>query len=217
MGNKVSPTGFRIGITKSWQSQWFAGRGYKEALHQDRQIRERLRSKLGRQAALAKVEIKRSPKEVSVMMHTARPGIIIGRGGAGIAELRKEIAKLLPPATKFSLEIVEIRKPELSSELVAQSIAAQIEKRVAHRRAMKQALQRVLDAGAKGVKIQLSGRLGGAEIARREVAKEGSIPSSELLADIDYAQVDAQTTYGVIGIKVWIYLGEKQEAEQPEG
>ena len=214
MGNKISPTSLRIGITKTWQSQWFAGRGYKEALHQDRLIRERLRSKLSRQAALAKVEIKRSPKEVSVLLHTARPGIIIGRGGTGIAELRKEIAALLPPATKFSLEIVEIRKPELSAELVAQSIAAQIEKRVTHRRAMKQAITRVMDAGARGVKIQLSGRLGGAEIARREVLKEGSVPSSQLVADIDYAQVDALTTYGVIGIKAWIHRVEKHDEEQ---
>jgi len=216
MGNKVSPTSLRLGITKTWQSQWFAGRGYQEALHQDRSIREYLKKKLGKQASLAKVEIKRSPKEVSVLLYTARPGIIIGRGGAGIAELRREIAKLLPASTKFSLEIMEIRKPELSAELVAQSIAAQIEKRITHRRAMKQAIGRVLDAGAKGVRIQLSGRLGGAEIARREVMKEGTIPGSRLTADIDYSQVDALTTYGVIGVKVWLFAGQPSEQEEQQ-
>lgn len=214
MGNKVSPIGLRIGITKTWQSQWFAGRGYRDALHQDRKIREFLGKKLGKQAALAKVEIMRSPKEVRAILHTARPGVIIGRGGVGITDLRREIAKLLPPATKFTLDIMEIKKPELVAELVAQSVASQIEKRIAHRRAMKQALARVMDAGAKGVKIQLSGRLGGAEIARREVVKDGSIPGNRLSADIDYAQVDALTTYGVVGIKVWIYAGEKPAEEQ---
>ena len=214
MGHKISPTTLRIGITKSWQSQWFGGKRLRDALQQDRQIRELLARKLTRQAAASKVEIKRSPKEVAVIIHTARPGIVIGRGGTGIAELRGEISRLLPPGTKFTLEIMEIKKPELDARLVAQSIAAQIEKRVAYRRAMKQAVQRVLEAGAKGVKIQLSGRLGGVEIARREVVKEGSIPSSQLLADIDYAHEDAFTTYGVIGVKVWIYRGDKKPEEE---
>ncbi len=213
MGNKVSPTGLRLGITKTWQSQWFAGRGYRDALHQDRILREFLRKKLGRQAALAKIEIKRSPKEVIIVLHSARPGIIIGRGGTGIAELRRDITKLLPSATKFVLEIMEIKKAELCAELVAQSIATQIEKRITHRRAMKQTLTRVMDAGALGVKIQLSGRLGGVEIARREVVKGGSIPGSRLSADIDYAQVDALTSYGTIGIKVWIFCAVKPEEE----
>lgn len=214
MGHKVSPTSIRLGITKNWQSQWFVGKNFKNSIHQDRIIRDLLGKTVGRQAALEQVEIRRSPKEVSVILHTARPGMIIGRGGTGIADLRQKIGRLLPPGTKFSLEIMEIRKPELSAQLVAQSIASQIEKRVAHRRAMKQAISRVLDAGAKGVKIQLSGRLGGAEIARREVMREGSIPGSSLSMDISYAQVDAFTTYGVIGIKVWIYQGPKKEEAQ---
>jgi len=214
MGHKVNPTSLRVGLTRGWQSQWFATKDYRIALHQDRLIRETLGKKLGRQAAVAAVSIMRGPKEVTITIHTARPGIIIGRGGSGIAELRQIVAKLLPPGTKYNLEIMEIKKPELSAELVAQSIAAQIEKRVSYRRAMKQAISRVLDAGAKGVKIIISGRLGGAEIARRETLKEGALPASRLAADIDYAEEDAFTTYGVVGIRVWIYRGEQKEGEE---
>lgn len=214
MGHKVNPKALRIGLTKNWQSQWFAAKDYRKILHQDRLIRTTLFSKLSHQAALSHVEIKRSPREVTVVLHTARPGVIIGRGGAGIAELRRLISDLLSSGTKFNLEIMEIKKPELSAALVAQSIASQIEKRVAYRRAMRQAVTRVLDAGAEGVKVQVSGRLGGAEIARREVIKQGSIPASTLSADIDYAHTDAFTTYGVIGIKVWIYAGETQKEEE---
>lgn len=216
MGHKVNPTSLRIGVTKGWRSQWFATDDFRTALHQDRLIRDTLNKKLSRQAAVADISIRRGPKEVTITIHTARPGIIIGRGGTGIAELRQTVGKLLPTGTKYNLEIMEIKKPELSAELVAQSIAAQIEKRVSYRRAMKQAIQRVLDAGAKGVKIMISGRLGGVEIARRETLKEGALPSSRLMADIDYAHEDAYTTYGVIGIKVWIYRGERKDGEEKE-
>jgi small subunit ribosomal protein S3 len=214
MGHKINPIGFRVGITKPWSSSWFDARKYKDSLINDWKIRTTILSKVGRNAGVSAIEIKRSPKEVNILVRTSRPGIVIGRAGSGINDLRKLAEKVLPKGTKFSIDIVEVKQPELVARLVSDQIANQIERRISTRRAAKQALGRVMEAGAKGVKIQLSGRLEGAEIARREVQKDGSIPLGNLNADIDYAHSDAKTTYGVIGVKVWIHKGKNVQKEE---
>lgn len=235
MGQKIIPQSNRLPLTKAWSSQWIADRDYRERLLEDMRLREFLTARYGRQSALARVEIKRTVGgQIHIILHAAKPGIIIGRAGAGIAELRDKIETLLgikasssaksskvatsgrsttTPGSRLKIDIVEVRQPELSALLVAETIASQIERRIAYRRAVRQAIERVLQSGAQGVKIVVSGRLGGAEIARQEKFTEGSVPLSTFRADIDYAHVDARTTYGTIGIKVWIHRGPAKETE----
>ena len=206
MGQKVYPTGFRLGITEDWRSRWYAGKDYKDLLASDLKIRSFLEKKLEK-AALSKVEIERAGDKVKVVITTARPGIVIGKKGAEIDTLRKELEAIA--GGKVSVEVIEIRRPELDAALVAQSIAEQLEGRVAFRRAMRKALQSARKSGALGIRIQCSGRLGGAEIARREWYREGRVPLHTLRAKIDYGTATANTTMGACGVKVWIYQGEK--------
>ncbi len=213
MGQKVSPVGFRTGITKKWKSNWFAGKDYPKLLQEDIKIRELIFKKL-HHASVADVLIERSANLVTITVYTSRPGVIIGRSGAGIEELRSEISKITPSTIKINIE--EVREPELSARLVALNIASQLERRISYRRACKQALGRVINAGARGAKIQISGRLGGVDIARQETFSSGSMPLATLRSDIDYAYIPARTTYGVIGVKVWIYKGEIFEKEDQE-
>ncbi|MDY2625380.1 MAG: 30S ribosomal protein S3 [Coriobacteriales bacterium] len=206
MGQKVYPTGFRLGITEDWRSRWYADKNYAELLANDLKIRKFLDKKLAR-AALSKVEIERAGDKIKVIITTARPGIVIGKKGTEIDSLRKELEDIA--GAKVSVEVVEIRRPELDATLVAQSIAEQLEGRVAFRRAMRKALQSARKSGAQGIRIQCSGRLGGAEIARREWYREGRVPLHTLRAKIDYGSATANTTMGACGVKVWIYQGEK--------
>src|SRR5580700_4635120 len=205
MGQKVHPVGMRLGITRTWDSRWFENKQYVEWLHEDLRIRRELDG-MSRSAAIAKVEIERRANQARVMISTAKPGIIIGKRGAGIEELRKRLEKIT--GKQISVNVVEIKHPELDAKLVANNIVDQLEKRIAFRRAMRQALQRTMKAGAKGIKVQVGGRLGGAEIARVERNFEGKVPLHTLRANIDYAHSEAYTTFGRIGVKVWIYLGE---------
>jgi small subunit ribosomal protein S3 len=215
MGQKVNPKIFRMGITKSWDSKWFAKRNFPLLLRQDVAIRKFLKRKI-KEAGLAKIEIERSAENINIIVHAARPGVIIGRAGAGIEELKKELRKTvfdkketkIPGKLNFNINIMEVDKPNLNSQIVLDNIIADLEKRIPFRRIMKQAISRVMRAGARGVKVYVSGRLNGAEIARREVLGEGSIPLHTLRADIDYSRGHAQTIYGKIGVKVWIYKGE---------
>ena len=206
MGQKVYPTGFRLGITEDWRSRWYADKNYAELLANDLKIRKFLDKKLAR-AALSKVEIERAGDKINVIITPARPGIVIGKKGTEIDSLRKELEDIA--GAKVSVEVVEIRRPELDATLVAQSIAEQLEGRVAFRRAMRKALQSARKSGAQGIRIQCSGRLGGAEIARREWYREGRVPLHTLRAKIDYGSATANTTMGACGVKVWIYQGEK--------
>jgi small subunit ribosomal protein S3 len=206
LGQKVHPTGFRLGVVKGWQSRWFAGRDYKDILAEDYAIRNMINKELAN-ASVSRIEIERAAaNQVAVTIHTARPGIVIGKSGEKVDRLRAELEA--KTHKRVRLNILEIRQPELDATLVGRSIAEQLEKRVAFRRAMKQAVQKALRAGAKGVKIIVGGRLGGAEIARSEKEVEGKVPLHTLRADIDYGQAEAHTTFGVIGIKVWIYKGD---------
>jgi small subunit ribosomal protein S3 len=205
MGHKVHPYGYRIGINKPWLAKWYADRDYASLLQEDMAIR-RLVSKQLANASVSQVEIERGINHVTVTVHTAKPGIVIGKGGANVELLRTSIGKLTDK--KVKLEIKEVLQPELDAVLVAQSIAGQLERRIAFRKAVKQGVQRSIKAGAKGVKIQVSGRLGGTEMSRREWDKEGRIPLGTLRADISYGVVHAHTTYGRIGVKVWIYRGD---------
>ncbi len=207
MGRKVHPYGFRLGIIKDWRARWYAeGREYTQLLAEDLKIRQLVRERMGQRAAISEIEIERFPKQVWITIHTARPGIIIGRKGASVNTLRKELEEMT--GKKARIEVQEVEKPELEALLVAEAIAAQLEKRVSHRRAMKQAASRAMRMGAKGIKIVCGGRLAGAEMARREWVVEGRVPRQTLRADIDYAQAEALTTYGRIGVKVWIYKGD---------
>lgn len=206
MGQKVHPKGLRIGIIKDWDAKWFAGRKqFAELLLEDVKIRKYIKEKLYA-AGISRIVIERAANRVRVTIYTAKPGIVIGRGGAEVEALRKELEKMT--GKQIHVNIVEIKQPEIDAQLVAESIAAQIEKRVAFRRAMKQAVARALKAGAKGVKVMVSGRLAGAEIARSEWIREGRVPLHTLRADIDYGFAEADTTYGKIGVKVWIYKGD---------
>lgn len=205
MGHKVHPTGFRTGVIYDWQSKWFAERNYTDLLHEDLSIRQRILSKLT-DAGISKVEIDRNANLVTIGIHTAKPGIVIGRAGQKVEELRGELEKLT--GKRVRININEIRVPELDAFLVARSIAEQLQRRVAFRRAMKQAVARTMSRGALGVKVQVAGRLGGAEMSRRETEKAGRVPLHTLRADIDYGQTEAHTTFGRIGVKVWIYKGE---------
>ena len=205
MGRKVNPLGFRLGIVTDWQAHWYAEKGYSDLLHEDLRLRNLVMQRLA-DAAVARVEIERSANQVAVTLHTAKPGIVIGRGGQKVEELRRLLEQ--EAGKKVRLNIQEIRQPELDAYLVARSVAEQIEKRVAYKRAMKQAVRRAIKSGAKGVKVLCKGRLAGAEMKRREWEREGRVPLQTLRANIDYGQTEAHTTYGRIGIKVWIYRGD---------
>ena len=205
MGRKVHPIGFRIGIVQDWQARWYADRHYAESLQEDLKLRQAIQSKYA-DAAISLVVIERQAKDVTVTINTARPGIVIGRGGQRVDELSVHLEKLV--GKKVRLNIQEIRQPELDAMLVARTIAEQIQRRIAYRRAMKQAIFRTIQAGAKGIRISCSGRLGDSEIARRQTMHEGRVPLHTLRADIDYGFTEARTTLGRIGVKVWIFKGE---------
>mgnify|MGYP001334205709 CR=1 FL=1 len=206
MGQKVNPIGFRLGINRTWDSRWFADKkNYADRLHEDLELREFLHKRL-RQAGISKVVIERPAKQARVTIHTARPGVVIGKKGADIEVLRKELAK--KTGGDVNLNIVEIRKPEIDAQLIAENIAQQLERRIAFRRAMKRAVQSAIRLGARGIRINCGGRLGGAEIARTEWYREGQVPLHTLRADIDYGTARAKTTYGICGVKVWVYRGE---------
>ncbi len=205
MGQKIHPVGLRLGITRTWDSRWFETKHYVEWLHEDVAIRKFF-NKWQRSAAISKVEIERRANQARVIVNTGKPGIIIGKRGAGIEDIRKGLEKLT--GKSIQVNVMEIKVAELDARLVAQNIVDQLEKRIAFRRAMKQAIMRTMKAGARGVKVQVSGRLGGAEIARTERNADGKVPLHTLRADIDYAHVEAFTTFGRIGVKVWIYRGE---------
>lgn len=205
MGRKVHPVGFRLGTIKGWQSNWFAERNYTEQLHQDLALRQQIAAELSN-AGVAGVDIERSANRIEVTIHTAKPGIVIGKRGANVDTLKSRIETTT--GKKVKLNIQEIHQPELNAYLVAENVAEQITKRVSHKRAMKQATQRAIRLGAQGIKIKCSGRLGGAEMSRSIWEREGRVPLHTIRADIDYAQVHAHTTYGRIGVKVWIYKGE---------
>ena len=208
MGQKINPTGLRIGVIKDWESRWYAKKGeFGDILVEDNKIREFLLELLA-PAGVPKVEIERDPKRVRINILCAKPGIVIGRGGAEIEKLKETVKKMLGGEKDVFINITEIKQPDLNAQLVAESIAAQLEKRVSFRRALKQSIGRTMKAGAKGIKAQVSGRLGGAEIARTEQYHEGTIPLQTIRADIDYGFAEAKTTYGRIGVKIWIYKGE---------
>lgn len=211
MGQKVHPIGLRIGIIRDWDGRWFAEKDYATFLHEDIKIRRLIKQKLYN-SGIARVEIERAANRIKVTIHTARPGMVIGRGGTEVEKLRKELEELT--GKQISLNIAEVKNPELNAQLVAESIAAQLEKRVSFRRAMKQAITRTMRLGALGMKVACSGRLMGAEIARTEGYSEGKVPLHTLRADIDYGFSEANTTYGKIGVKVWINRGEVLQAKK---
>ena len=205
MGQKVHPIGMRVGIIRDWDAKWYAEKEYAEFLHEDLRIRKFIATKLA-DAAVSTIEIERAANRVNISIHTAKPGMVIGKGGSEVENLRKELNKLT--GKRVHINIVEIKKPDLDAKLVGEGIARQLENRVAFRRAQKQAIQRAMRAGAKGIKTQVSGRLNGADITRSEGYSEGTVPLHTLRADIDYAWEEADTTYGKLGVKVWIYRGE---------
>lgn len=205
MGQKVHPIGFRLGIVKPWHARWYADKGYTQLVQEDRIIRESIQNQ-HQNAGVANVDIERSGNNVTVTIHTARPGIIIGKSGQNVERLRRNLEDRT--GKKVKVNIIEVRQPETNARLVARSIADQLEKRVSFRRAMKQAIQRALDRGALGIKVTVAGRLGGAEMSRRESERRGRVPLQTLRADIDFGTAEALTTYGVIGVKVWIYRGD---------
>jgi small subunit ribosomal protein S3 len=205
MGQKVNPIGLRLGINRTWDSRWFADTAYAKLLHEDLKLREYLQQRLA-QAGVARVVIERPAKKARITIHTARPGVVIGKKGADIEKLRSDLAKMTK--SEVHLNIIEIRKPEIDAKLVAENIAQQLERRVAFRRAMKRAVQSAMRLGAQGIRINCSGRLGGAEIARVEWYREGRVPLHTLRADIDFGTATAKTTYGTCGVKVWVFKGE---------
>ncbi len=214
MGQKVNPHGLRIGIIKDWDTKWYANdKNFGDFLVEDNKIRKYVKNKLYI-SGVSRIEIERAANKIKVNVHTAKPGIVIGKGGAGIEELRKEVEDLT--GKSVLINITEIKTPELDAQLVAENIASQLEKRISFRRAMKQAMSRAMKLGAKGIKTGVSGRLGGAEIARREHYHEGTIPLQTLRADIDYGFAEANTTYGKLGVKTWIYKGEVLPAVKKE-
>ena len=215
MGQKVSPNGLRIGINKDWEAKWYANnKNFSDLLANDVKIRKFLDTKL-KDASISKVEIERNSKKTEITIHTSKPGVIIGRGGEEIEKLKKELSKLVNENVQIS--IVDIKKPEIDASLVVQSIANQIENRASFRMAQKRAIKNAMKSGAKGIKTLVSGRLGGADMARSEGYTEGTIPLHTLRADIDYATAEANTTYGKIGVKVWIYKGEILQDKKAKG
>ncbi len=205
MGQKVNPIGLRLGVNKTWDSRWYAGEDYAQKLHEDLKIRQHLQKRLNN-AGVSKIVIERPAKKAAISIYTARPGIVIGKKGSDIEKIKQEVARMT--GDEVSLNIVEVRKPEIDATLVADNIAQQLERRVAFRRAMKRAVQSALRLGAEGIRINVSGRLGGAEIARMEWYREGRVPLHTLRADVDYGTAEAHTTFGVIGVKVWVFKGE---------
>ena len=205
MGQKVNPVGLRVGIIRDWESKWFAGKDYADLLHEDLKVREYITKRLS-DASVSKVEIERAANRLNVTIHTAKPGMVIGKGGTEVEALRKALNSLT--GKRVHINILEIKKADMDAKLVAENIARQLENRVSFRRAQKQAIQRSMRAGAKGIKTMVSGRLGGADIARSESYSEGTVPLHTLRADVDYATAEADTTYGKLGVKVWIYRGE---------
>jgi len=206
LGRKVHPYGFRLKVIRDWKARWYAeGEQYAELLGEDLKIRRLIRNKL-KQAGISDIEIERFPKQVSIIIHTAKPGIVIGRRGQTVKELRQELEALT--GKRIRLDVQEVERPDLDAYLVAENIAQQLERRISHSRAMRRAAQQAMRFGAKGIRILCSGRLAGAEMARREWIREGRVPLQTLRADIDYAQAEALTTYGRIGVKVWIYKGD---------
>ncbi|MFM1654467.1 30S ribosomal protein S3 [Brevibacillus sp. B_LB10_24] len=218
MGQKVSPVGLRIGIIRDWESKWFADKDFASLLHEDLRIRKYVKDRL-KDAAVSTIEIERAANRVNVTIHTAKPGMVIGKGGAEVEVLRKSLTEMT--GKRVHININEVKKPDLDATLVAENIARQLENRISFRRAQKQTISRCLRAGAKGIKTLVSGRLGGADIARSEGYSEGTVPLHTLRADIDYGTAEAHTTYGRIGVKVWIYRGEvlptKKNAATEEG
>jgi small subunit ribosomal protein S3 len=214
VGRKVHPTGFRLKIIRDWDARWFAsGRNYSDLLHEDIAIRD-LVENLDQRAAIGRIEIERYPNQVLITIHTARPGIVIGRKGASVKELRQQLEALTSKTVK--IEVEEIEQPDLNAKLVAENVAGQLERRVGHSRAMGRAISQAMRQGAEGIKIMCGGRLHGAEMARREWQREGRVPLQTLRADIDYGTAEALTTFGRIGVKVWIYKGEVLVEEEPE-
>ncbi|MFN3826591.1 MAG: 30S ribosomal protein S3 [Micavibrio sp.] len=205
MGQKVNPIGIRVGINRTWDSRWFSDRNYADRLIKDLKLREYVKDKL-KAAGISKVIVERAAQNTKVTVHTARPGVIIGKKGADIEKLRKDLSDRA--GSDVALNIIEIRKPEIDAQLVAEGVAQQLERRVSFRRAMKRAVQSALRLGAQGIRINVSGRLGGADIARTEWYREGRVPLHTLRADLDYGFAEASTTYGIIGVKVWIYKGD---------
>ncbi|QBP39796.1 MULTISPECIES: 30S ribosomal protein S3 [Paenisporosarcina] len=205
MGQKINPIGLRIGIIRDWESKWYAEKDYATLLHEDLRIRKYIETRL-KEASVSKVEIERAANRVNISIHTAKPGMVIGKGGTEVEALRKYLNATT--GKRVHINIIEIKRPDLDAKLVAENIARQLENRVSFRRAQKQSLQRTMRSGAKGIKTQVSGRLGGADIARAEHYSEGTVPLHTLRADIDYAHAEADTTYGKLGVKVWIYRGE---------
>ena len=206
MGQKVNPNGFRVGVIRDWNTRWYASKKeFSDFLIEDKKIREHLK-KAHYAAAVSKIDIERAAGKVTVSIHTARPGVLIGKGGVGVDAIKADVSALI--GKPVNVNIMEVKNPDANAQLVAESIAAQLEKRISFRRAMKQSMSRAMKAGAKGIKLMCSGRLGGAEIARTEGYHEGSIPLQTMRADIEYGFAEAHTTYGRIGIKVWIYKGE---------
>jgi small subunit ribosomal protein S3 len=230
LGQKTHPTGFRLGVTKTWSSRWYAGRDFGQQVVEDRKIRDYVKKKL-EAAGVSQVEIERAANKVKLRIHTARPGIVIGKKGADIEILRKEVERLIsrevvvqgesgpekkPLRREVLIDIQEVRKPEIAAQLVAEAVAQQLQRRVAFRRAMKKSISLALKFGARGVKIHWAGRRGGAEMARREWYREGRVPLHTLRADVDYGFAEAKTTYGIIGVKTWIFKGEILDANAPE-
>ncbi len=207
MGQKVNPIGFRLGITRTWDSRWYAKKDFAKLLMEDINLRKFLKAKLY-SAGIARIEIERAANKVKINVHTARPGIVIGKKGAGVETLKAEVQKL--SKNEVFLNILEVKKPEANATLISENVASQLEKRVAFRRAMKKCMTSAFKQGIKGIKIRVSGRLGGAEIARTEWYSEDSVPLHTLRANIDYGTAEARTTYGVIGVKTWVYNGEAQ-------
>lgn len=205
MGQKVNPIGLRVGIIRDWEAKWYAEKDYANLLHEDLRIRKFLETRLA-DAAVSKIEIERAANRVNVTVHTAKPGMVIGKGGTEVEALRKALTSLTNK--RVHINIIEIKRADLEAKLVAENIAKQLEGRVSFRRAQKQSIQRTMRSGALGIKTQVSGRLGGADIARAESYSEGTVPLHTLRADIDYATAEADTTYGKLGVKVWIYRGE---------
>jgi small subunit ribosomal protein S3 len=212
MGQKVNAIGFRVGINKTWDSRWYAGADYAAKLHEDIKITKYLKKTLDA-AGVSKITIERPTKKAHITIHTARPGVVIGKKGADIDKIKKDIGKFTKD--EVHVNIVPVAKPELDATLIAEGVAQQLEKRVAFRRAMKRAVQSCLRLGAQGIRINVSGRLGGAEIARMEWYREGRVPLHTLRADVDYGVAEAKTTYGIIGVKVWVFKGEILKKEKP--
>lgn len=207
MGQKINPRSMRLQVDHDWQSHWFANKDFAANLIEDIKLRRAIEKQLSKRAGLARIDIERSPNLLTVTIHTSKPGVVIGRGGAGAEELKSKLGKLAGRTVKVSIE--EVKKPETNAALVAENIASQLERRISFRRAMKMAVENAMKNGAQGAKVIVAGRLNGAEMARREAVSQGSIPLHTLRADIDYAQATARTTYGVIGVKVWVYKGQR--------